>query len=76
MKNTENELQALKNCLNHHNLGGYTVHEWQQQDKRKTKGKYFLVDDKGNSLTGHWDYLLINHFIAGYGKAFNKFKIK
>lgn len=35
----------------------------------KIKGLYFLTDQKGISLTGHWGYSEINHFILGYGKA-------
>lgn len=74
MKNIENELQALNNAINYHNLAGYTVHQRFETDKRKKVGKYFIMDDKGTSITGTWDYDQLNHFILGYGKAFNKFK--
>lgn len=63
-----NELQALQNALHSFNLTGYDVHEWKQRNN-KIKGLYFLTDQKGISLTGHWGYSEINHFILGYGKA-------
>lgn len=63
------EFTALHNCLNHYNLTGYQIHEYFQQDKRRTKQMYFLTDEKGVSLTGHWEYLELNHFIMGYGKG-------
>lgn len=64
-----NEIKALKNALDSLNLTGFTIHEAGQ----RLKGKYFLRDKEGNSLTGYWDYVRLNHFIMGYGKAFNKF---
>lgn len=73
-KKCEGELQALRNSIEYHNLKGYTVHQNFTTDKRKSVGKYFLMDDKGTSLTGTWDYMKVNHFIMGYGKAFNKLK--
>jgi hypothetical protein len=67
---TENQLQALKNAVDNYGLKGYAVHQWQSGDGRATN-KFFLVDNKGTSLTGHWDYVALNHFIMGYGKSHN-----
>lgn len=67
-KKIENELQALRNALDHYNLTGYTVHQWY-------KATYHLTDDKGASLTGAWDYVQLNHFIMGYAKALKIFAI-
>ena len=61
------EFEALNNALNSFELWGYKIHI-----NRDSK-KYVLVDDKGMSLTGEWDYVRLNHFIMGYGKAFKKF---
>lgn len=66
------ELEALTNALNFHNLTGYKIHEWRTQDKRNKVKKYFVTDDKGVSITGGWDYISVNHFILGYGQAYNK----
>ena len=66
----ENELQALRNALNSLELIGYNVY-WYDEPRRKNK--YFLVDDKGTSITGSWEYDKINHFILGYGKAIEKY---
>lgn len=68
MTKQEKELQALNNAVNSLNLTGFTVHV----DQTK-KGKYLLIDNEGTSLTGYWDYKALNHFIMGYGKAYNKF---
>jgi len=68
---TISELEALNNALNSYNLNGYQIHKYWADDKRKTKQMYFLTDDKGTSLTGHWYYTEIQHFIMGYGKAIN-----
>jgi len=68
MKQDNNELQALENAVNNLNLQGHKVFPAQGY-----KAKYFLRDNEGNTLTGSWDYTRLNHFIMGYGKAFNKF---
>lgn len=68
----DKQIEALNNSLNYHNLTGFKIHEYWQQDKRVKKKLYFLTDGKGNSLTGHWESSEINHFILGYGKAINK----
>ena len=68
------EIESLNNAINSNDLIGYNVHEYIQDDKRRTKKMYFLTDEKGNSITGHWYYSELNHFISGYGKAFKKFK--
>lgn len=70
----DNELEALNNCLNHYNLTGYKIHKYYQQDKRIKTNLYFLTDTKGTSLTGHWDYSQLNHFIMGYGKAYKNYE--
>lgn len=66
----ENELQALKNALESLNLKGYEV--WPNHNGFRSKTTFLLRDDEGNSLTGSWTYSNLNHFIMGYGKAFNK----
>ncbi len=66
IKNKVTELQALENALQSLNLHGYTVHK----DVTR-KAAYFLRDPEGYSLTGCWDYVRLNHFIMGYGKAHN-----
>ena len=63
----ENELQALKNALDNCNLKGYEIFQ-----SHTRKYQYCLIDDKGNYLTGFWNYVSLNHFIMGYGKALNK----
>lgn len=68
MKQDNNELQALENAVNNLNLKGHKVYPAQGY-----KAKYFLRDNEGNTITGSWDYTRLNHFIMGYGKAFNKF---
>jgi len=69
-----NEVAALNNALNYYNLTGYKIHEYYQEDKRRVKPLYFLTDEKGTSLTGHWDYSELNSFIRGYGKSFTERK--
>lgn len=68
------QLEALNNSLTHFNLTGYKIYKYYQQNKRKIKSLYFLTDPKGTSLTGHWDYSQLNHFIVGYGRAVNENK--
>lgn len=65
----KDEQEALQNAVDHHNLTGYKVHRHFENDNRKTTGKYYLVNDKGTSLTGECTYDPLNHFIRGYGKA-------
>ncbi len=67
----QSEIQSLENALKSFGLSEYKVYADQAR-----KGKYFLKDDKGNSITGYWDYVRLNHFIMGYGKAWNKHDIK
>lgn len=69
MENNNEELTALTNSLNYYNLEGYKIHEYFQQDKRIKIKLYFLTDEKGKSLTGHWRYIELNHFIHGLGTA-------
>lgn len=70
MKNNyENQLQALNNALDSFNLTGYKIFQ-----SHTRKYQFYLTDDKGNYLTGVWNYEQLNHFIMGYGKAFNKQK--
>lgn len=67
-RNTElhsGELQALRNAIESLNLVGYEVHQY------GNRAKYFLTDNNKTSLTGEWDYIRLNHFIMGYGNAFN-----
>lgn len=66
----ERELEALNNALNYYNLTGYKV----VKDYSYKKDKYFLVDNKGTTITGSWEYNAINHFISGYGNANKKTK--
>ena len=65
----KNELESLSNCISSYKLTGFTIHEYFQQDKRKTKPLYFLADGKGNTLTGYWEFSQLNYFIMGCGKA-------
>lgn len=75
MENTiDKQMEALNNSLNYHDLTGFKIYEYWQQDKRIKKKMYFLTDDKGNSLTGHWDFSELNSFIRGYGNAVNKWR--
>lgn len=66
----ENELQALKNALTSFNLKGYEV--WPNHNGFRSKTTFLLRDEEGNSITGSWNYDRLNHFILGYGKAFEK----
>lgn len=68
-KNYETELEALNNALDSLNLMGYKIFQ-----SHSRKYQFCLIDDKGNYLTGFWNYVNLNHFIMGYGKAFNKQK--
>lgn len=65
----QSELDSLQNAVNYYNLDGYKVHREFEDDRRKTTSKYFLVDDKGTSISGAWPYELLSLFISGYGKA-------
>lgn len=66
-----NEISALQNALNSLKLKDYRVIESKQK-----KATYILVNDKGISITGNWNYEKINHFIMGYGKAKESTKTK
>lgn len=70
-KNYEAELEALNNALYSLNLTGYKIFQ-----SHTRKYQFCLIDDKGNYLTGCWNYEQLNHFIVGYGKAFNKLNPK
>lgn len=65
----ENEMHNFQNALNSFGLKGYKVY-----NEPGRKPRYFLRDNEGISITGYLDYTQLNHFILGYGKAFNKFK--
>ena len=65
--NAINELEALRNALKSFNLKGYEIY----QDANQKKVTYCFVRIDKENLTGWWDYTRINHFIMGYGKAFN-----
>ena len=67
----ENELQALKNIVSNLQLNGIDVYV--NHNGGRKNPTYFLRDETGNTITGSWDYTRLNHFIMGYGKAFNKF---
>ncbi len=69
LNNSELELQALNNALDSFGLNGYKVYSLPGR-----KITFLLRDSEGNSITGYWDYVRLNHFIMGYGKAFKKFK--
>ncbi len=64
------ELEALTNALDSYGLQGYKIKEFKLRIRNPN---YLLVDDEGVSLTGYWTFEQLNHFIMGYGKAFNKF---
>lgn len=67
-QNIENELQALTNALISFGLANYEI-----LDSELGRNKYCLRDSNHKCLTGWWNYDQLNHFIMGYGKAYNKF---
>jgi len=77
MKNTikksnwEGELKSLQTAVISLNLKGYEVCPNHNGFRGKTT--FFLRDNTGISITGSWNYTELNHFILGYGKAYNKF---
>ena len=67
----EAELKSLKTAVESLNLKGYDV--WVNHNGFRGKKTFFLKDEEGMSITGSWNYRDLNHFILGYGKAYNKF---
>ena len=66
----ESELQSLKNAVINLKLTGYDV--WVNHNGFRGKKTFSLRDDTGTPITGSLDYNNLNHFILGYGKAYNK----
>jgi len=66
----ESELQCLKNIINNLDLKGVEV--FVNHNGGRKNPTYFLRDETGNTITGSWSYVNLNHFIMGYGKGINK----
>ena len=64
MKNTINELEALKNAVNSTNIQGLAVVNWYQEDKRKSKPIY-LLSINGACISPKLAYNEMNHFLWG-----------
>lgn len=71
MKTTITELQALQNAAGRI---GLTIHEYFEQDKRKSVQKYFATTKEGNKISPVLDYEQLNHFLLGFikGSQLNK----
>ena len=71
---TLTELQALQNAANFFNG---IVHEYYQEDKRRTTKKFYLTL-WGSSLRTSpvLDYEQMNHFILGYRAAIKQLGVK
>jgi hypothetical protein len=71
---TLTELQALQNAAN---LFNGIVHEYYQEDKRRTTKKYFLtVGLSKSNISPVLDYDQMNHFILGYRAALTQLGVK
>ena len=62
----QTELDSLQNAANY--FEGYSIIEYNQNDKRKTVKKYLLVS-KGQTISPPLDFENLNHFILGMIKA-------
>jgi hypothetical protein len=66
----DDKLQALQNAVTSLKLTGFEV----LSAAPIQKGKYCLRDSNQKCLTGWWDYNSLNHFILGYGKAWERIR--